>query len=328
MKMRDYVIRRILLIIPVIIGVTFIMFVLTYRMASDPAEYLRALERADVDPETIEAIKRVYGFDKPWYTQYYLFLKRLARGQLGNAFRTGRPVIQEIVDRTPNTLSYQLTALVLSIFIAVPVGVTCAIHQNTRTDSYAMMGALLGASLPTFFTGLLFIYVFSLFLGWLPSGGAHANEFFGWDVPHDIHFYVDYLKHMILPALTLALAITGYTARLVRSSMLSVLKEDYIITARSKGLKERVVIYKHALKNAMLPIMTVLGLRMGFMLSGAPIIETVFAWPGLGKFFLYAIGFRDYPTAVGITVVLGLMVVFINVFVDLSYKILDPRVEL
>jgi peptide/nickel transport system permease protein len=328
MKMRDYVIRRILLIIPVIIGVTFIMFVLTYRMASDPAEYLRSLERADIDPETIEAIKRIYGFDKPWYVQYCLFLKRLARGHLGNAFRTGRPVIQEIVDRTPNTLSYQLTALVLSIFIAVPVGVTCAIHRNTRTDSYAMMGALLGASLPTFFTGILLIYVFSLFLGWFPSGGAHANEFFGWDVAHDIHFYIDYLKHMILPALTLTLAITGYTARLVRSSMLNVLQEDYIITARSKGLKERVVIYKHALKNAMLPIMTVLGLRMGFMLSGAPIIETVFAWPGLGKFFLYAIGFRDYRTAVGITVVLGLMVVFINVMVDLSYKFLDPRVEL
>ncbi|MCK4310278.1 MAG: ABC transporter permease, partial [Methanomicrobia archaeon] len=160
------------------------------------------------------------------------------------------------------------------------------------------------------------------------SGCAHSTEFLGKDIPHNLSYYMDYLKHMALPTITLALATTAYTARLVRSSMLNVLREDYVLTARSKGLKERVVIYKHALRNAMLPVITVLGLRVAFALGGAPITETVFSWPGLGKYFVAAIRIRDYFVVVGVTVVLAVLILVANLLIDLSYKWLDPRVKL
>jgi peptide/nickel transport system permease protein len=328
MKMREYVIKRLLLVIPVLLGVSFIMFFLIYRLPGDPADYLLALEDRNVNPEIILRIKEIYGLDKPIYYQYYLFLRRLIAGNLGRSFTSGRQVGQEILARTPNTLALQVAAFALSVAIAVPAGITCAIKQNTKTDTYVMMGALFGASVPTFFLGLLMIYGFALILGWFPTTGAHSTEFFGDGIPHGLQYWIDYLWHMTLPAVTLAVATTGYTARLVRSSMLSVLREDYVMAARSKGLKERTVIYKHALKNAMLPVITLLGLRIGVMLSGAPIIEQVFSWPGLGKYFVLAVKFRDYSVAVGAAIVLGIMIVIANLLIDISYRWLDPRVEL
>ncbi|MCK4432663.1 MAG: ABC transporter permease [Methanomicrobia archaeon] len=328
MGMRDYVIKRVLLIIPMLIGISFIVFMLMYMLPGDAVDMMLALQ-PDTDPEYVARIKSIYGLDQPWFIQYFYWLKQFAVGNLGRSFLSGRSVAEEIGGRVVNTLSYQMAALVLSIAIAIPAGVISAVKQYSKVDNVVMTGALLGVSFPIFFLGLMMIFLFALILGWFPSGGAHSTEFLGGaDIPHNLSYYMDYLKHMALPAITLALATTAYTARLVRSSMLNVLREDYVLTARSKGLKERVVIYKHALRNAMLPVITVLGLRVAFALGGAPITETVFSWPGLGKYFVSAIRIRDYFVVVGVTVVLAVLILVANLLIDLSYKWLDPRVKL
>jgi peptide/nickel transport system permease protein len=328
MGIRTYVVKRVLLSIPTLVGISFIVFALMYLLPGDAIDFMLILEQPKTDSDILLQIKAIYGLDKPWYTQYYYFFKGFVTGDLGISLVSGRPVIEEIVARIPNTLSYQIAALILSVAIGIPAGVVSAVRQYTKTDTYVMMGALLGVSFPGFFVGLLLLFVFVLLLGWFPSGGAHSTAFLGKDIPHTLQYYADYMKHMALPTLTVALATMGYTARLVRSTMLDVLQEDYVITARSKGLRERIIIYKHALKNAILPVITVLGLRVALMLGGAPVTETVFAWPGLGKFFVFAVRFRDHLVVVGVTVVLGALIVIANMLVDISYRWLDPRVTL
>lgn len=325
MGMREYVIKRILLIFPMLVGISFIVFMLMYLIPGDAVDFMLALQ-PDTNPEYVLHIKSIYGLDKPWYVQYFFWLKQFATGNLGSSFLSGRDVSEEIGARVANTLAYQLSALIISVAIAIPAGVVSAVKQYSKIDNLVMTGALLGVSFPIFFLGLMMIFLFSLILGWFPSGGAHSTQYLGKDIPHTLSYYLDYLKHMTLPTLTLAVATIAYSARLVRSSMLNVLREDYIMTARSKGLRERVVIYKHALRNAMLPVITVLGLRVAFALGGAPITETVFSWPGLGKYFVYAITRRDYFVVVGVTVVLGSLILIANLLIDLSYKWLDPRV--
>lgn len=325
MGMREYVVKRILLIIPMLVGISFIVFMLMYLIPGDAVDFMLALQ-PDTDPEYVLHIKSIYGLDEPWYVQYFFWLKQFATGNLGQSFLSGRDVSEEIGARVANTLAYQLSALVISVAIAIPAGIVSAVKQYSKIDNLVMTGALLGVSFPIFFLGLMMIFLFSLILGWFPSGGAHSTAYLGKDIPHTASYYLDYLKHMTLPTLTLAVATIAYSARLVRSSMLNVLREDYIMTARSKGLRERVVIYKHALRNAMLPVITVLGLRIAFALGGAPITETVFSWPGLGKYFVYAIQRRDYFVVVGVTVVLGTLILVANLLIDLSYKWLDPRV--
>ncbi len=327
MGMRDYVIKRIILIFPMLVGISFIVFMLMYLLPGDAVDFMLALQ-PDTDPAYVLHIKSIYGLDKPWYIQYFYWFTQFARGNLGTSFLSGRDVTVEIVDRVPNTLAYQMLALVLSVAIAIPAGVVSAVKQYSKTDNIVMTGALLGVSFPIFFLGLMIIFLFTLILGWFPSVGAHSTEFLGKDIPHNLAYYIDYLRHLVLPTLTLTLATVGFTARLVRSSMLNVLREDYIMTARSKGLRERVVIYKHALRNAMLPVITVLGLRVAFMIGGAPITETIFSWPGLGKYFIYAINHRDYFIVVGITVVMSVLILIANVLIDISYRWLDPRVKL
>ncbi|MGD2248884.1 MAG: ABC transporter permease [Candidatus Methanofastidiosia archaeon] len=327
MGMREYVIKRCLLIIPMLMGVSFIVFMLMYLTPGDAVDFMLALQ-PDTDPEYVLRIKEIYGLDKPWYTQYFYWLKEFAKGNLGSSFLSGRPVTTEIITRVPNTLAYQFIGMVISVALAIPAGVISAVRQYSKTDNVVMTGALLGVSFPIFFLGLMLIFLFALILGWLPSGGAHSTQYLGGkDIAHDLGYYLDYLKHLALPSLTIAAATIGYSARLVRSSMLNVLREDYIMTARSKGLKERVVIYKHALRNAMLPVITVLGLRVAFTLGGAPITETVFSWPGVGKYFVGAIQRRDYMVVVGVTVVLSFLILIANVLIDISYKWLDPRVK-
>jgi peptide/nickel transport system permease protein len=327
MGMREYIIKRILLVIPIVMGISFIVFILMYFLPGDPIDVMYGVA-PNMSREQIIHIKGIYDFDKPWYIQYFFWLKEFASGNLGFSLLSGRPVSEEIMVRIPNTLAYQVSALILSVALAIPAGVVSAVRQYSKVDNLVMTGALLGVSFPIFFLGLLLIFLFALVLRWFPSGGAHSIQYLGRDVPHTIGYYLDYLKHMALPTLTLAAATTAYTARLVRSSMLSVLREDYIITARAKGLKERAVIYKHALKNAMLPVITVIGLRLAFTIAGAPITETVFSWPGLGKYFVYAIQHREYFIVIGVTVVLAILIMVANILIDISYRWLDPRVTL
>ncbi|MBU6996857.1 MAG: ABC transporter permease [Theionarchaea archaeon] len=326
MGMREYILKRVILIIPMLMGISFIVFMLMYLMPGDAVDLMLALQ-PDTDPAYVAHIKSIYGLDQPWYIQYFYWLKQFATLNLGSSFLSGRDVSEEIGARVVNTLSYQLLAVVFSIAVAIPAGIVSAVKQYSKTDNLVMTAALLGVSFPIFFLGLMNIFLFALILGWLPSGGAHSTVFLGRDIPHDFSYYLDYLKHLALPTLTLGLASTAYNARLVRSSMLNVLREDYIMTARAKGLKERVVVYKHALRNAMLPVITVTGMQIALTLGGAPITETVFSWPGLGKYFVYAIQHRDYFVIVGITVVLGTLILVANVLIDISYKWLDPRVE-
>jgi peptide/nickel transport system permease protein len=326
-----YIIKRMLMIVPVIIGVSFIVFVLVYLCPGDAADRTLQLSQthgvSEMRMEEYLALKHTYGLDQPWYIQYFYWLKNFFKGDLGYSFSTGMSVTQEIFARVPNTLIYQAAAIFLSVAIAIPAGVISAVKRNSRTDTYVVMGSLAGASFPPFVTGLLLIYLFSLTLGWLPTSGAHSWEFAGRTVPHDLAYYIDYLKHLILPTFTLAIVNIGYLTRLVRSSMLNVLKEDYVFLARSKGLKERVVIYKHALKNAILPIVTVLGVRVALMISGAPIIETIFSWPGVGRYFVHSVFFRDYFSVIGASLILGIFILIMNLIIDISYTFLDPRIK-
>ncbi|MBU7036449.1 MAG: ABC transporter permease subunit [Theionarchaea archaeon] len=326
-----YVARRLVFLVPILLAVSFIVFILVYLCPGDAVDRVMGLEQVFRERPTMEEyllLKKAWGLDQPWYIQYYRWLQQAVRGNLGFSFTTGQPVLSEILVRLPNTLIYQILALVLSTVIAVPLGIISAIHRNTRTDTYIVMGSLFGASFPEFVIGLMLILLFSLVLGWFPFGGTHSWEFAGQNVPHDLTYYLDYLKHLMLPVLTLTLASIGYTTRLVRSSMLSVLREDYILTARSKGLKERIVIYKHALRNAILPILTVIGLRIAMMLGGSPIIEKMFSWPGMGKYFVDAAFMRDYFSVIGTSLALALMILIANLVTDISYRWLDPRVKI
>ncbi|MGD2249691.1 MAG: ABC transporter permease [Candidatus Methanofastidiosia archaeon] len=330
MKLKMYIFQRLVLLVPLLLIVSLIMFTLVYLCPGDAVDRSMQLEQVVRDKPNLEEylkMKEIFGLDEPWHVQYYCWLRQAVQGNLGYSFFTGRPVLNEIMARIPNTLSYQILALVLSIAIAIPAGVISALKQNTLTDTYVIMGSLFGASFPPFVTGLLLILLFTLVLGWFPWGGIHSLDYIG-NVPHDFWYYLDYVKHLMLPTLVMTVATVGYTARLVRSSMLTVLKEDYILTARSKGLKERVVIYKHALKNAILPIITVIGLRVAILLGGAPVVERVFSWPGLGTYFVQAVWYRDYFAMVAASLILSVLILAVNLVVDISYKFLDPRVEL
>jgi peptide/nickel transport system permease protein len=324
-----YVARRLVFLLPILLAVSFIVFMLVYLCPGDAVDRIMGLEQLSERPtmEELLLLKKAWGLDQPWHIQYFRWLQHAVRGNLGFSFTTGQPVLTEILVRLPNTLIYQILALVLSTAVAIPLGIISAIHRNTRTDTYVVMGSLLGASFPEFVIGLLLILLFSLVLGWFPFGGTHSWELAGANVPHNLTYYVDYLKHLMLPVITLTLASIGYTTRLVRSSMLSVLREDYILTARSKGLKERIVIYKHALRNAILPILTVIGLRIAMMLGGSPIIEKMFSWPGMGKYFVDAAFMRDYFSVIGTSLALAVMILLANLITDVSYRWLDPRVK-
>lgn len=318
------------MLVPLLFIVSIIVFTLVYLCPGDAVDRSMGLEQIVGDKPDLEEymrLKEIFGLDQPWHIQYYRWLRQAVQGNLGYSFFSGRPVLDEIITRIPHTLSYQVIALVLSVAIAIPAGVISALKQNTLTDTYVVMGSLFGASFPPFVTGLLMILLFTLALGWFPWGGTHSLEYTG-NVPHDLGYYMDYIKHLILPTLVMTVATVGYTTRLVRSSMLNVLKEDYILTARSKGLKERVVIYKHALRNAILPIVTVIGLRIAMLLGGAPVVEVVFSWPGLGTFFVHAVWFRDYFAVIAASLVLSVLILMANLLVDISYKFLDPRIEL
>jgi peptide/nickel transport system permease protein len=255
------------------------------------------------------------GFDRPVYIQYLDFASDAVRGDFGTSLRQGQPVFDLILERVPATLKLALTAFVLSVVISIPVGIISATKRNSLADNAVMGFSLLGQSLPGFFLGIMLIYIFGGKLGWLPSYGQGDGSF------------VSSLKHLILPAITLSTFSLARNARLVRSSLLEVLGLDFVRTARSKGLAERVVMYRHALKNALIPVVTIFGLEFGTLLGGAVITETVFAWPGIGRMVVLAIQQRDFPVVVGAVTVIATVFVFLNLAVDLLYGVIDPRVR-
>ncbi len=306
-----YIIRRLLQSIVVVVGVTLLVFVILYQ-TGDPVALMAS---PDATREEVEALRVALGFDRPWYEQYWSFAKDAVRGDFGNSLRQGQPVFTLIMERLPATLSLAATAFVLSVVFSIPVGIISATRRNSIWDNLTMGGALLGQSLPVFFLGVMLIWIFAGQLGWLPSFGRGDGSL------------ASTAKHLVLPSITLATFSLARNARLVRSSLLEVLGLDYIKTARSKGLTERVVVYRHALKNALIPVVTILGLEFGTLLGGAIITETVFAWPGVGRLIILAINQRDFPLVVGAVTIIATLFVFLNLLVDLLYGVLDPRVR-
>jgi peptide/nickel transport system permease protein len=298
--------RRLLLAVPVLLGVIFAVM-LTIELVPGDAVALMLGEHAT--PEAVARLRDFLGLDKPLLARYAEYVGRLARGDLGRSIQQNRPVIDELADAWPATLELTLAALAIAAAVGVSAGVVSAVWPNSLFDALARLGSLFGLSMPVFWTGLVLIVVFALWLPWLPVGGTGS------------------LAHLVLPAVTLALPSVAMVARMTRSSVLDVLREDYVRTARAKGVTERLVVAKHALRNAAIPILTLLGLQAGQLMGGAVLTETVFAWPGLGRLMVKAIFARDYVLLQGAVLVFAVAFVVINLAVDLAYGALDPRIS-
>lgn len=304
--MRRYILRRIGLLVPVVIGVVTMVFLIVHFIPGDPVEIMLGEQAQAVDKETL---RRQMGLDKPLHVQYVDFLARLARGDLGRSLHTKRPVLESIVRRLPATLELALAAMVVALVLAIPLGLLSAYKKDTVVDQGSMLFALLGISMPNFWLGPLLIIVFSLKLGWLPVSGRGS------------------LAHIVLPAITLGTAMAAILTRMTRASMLDVIQSDYITTARAKGVRESRVVLKHAFRNALIPVVTIVGLQIGGLLAGSIITETIFAWPGIGRLAIQAINARDYPLVQGCVLVIALGYVLVNFLTDLLYGFIDPRIR-
>ncbi len=306
-----YIIRRLLQSILVVVGVSILVFVILFQ-TGDPTLLMAS---PDATKEEIDQLRHNLGFDRPIYIQYLDFASDAVRGDFGTSLRQGQPVFDLIIDRMPATLKLALTAFILSVVISIPVGIISATKRNSWADNFVMGFSLLGQSLPGFFLGIMLIYIFGGKLGWLPSFGQGDGSL------------VSSIKHLILPAITLSTFSLARNARLVRSSLLEVLGLDFVRTARSKGLAERVVMYRHALKNALIPVVTIFGLEFGTLLGGAVITETVFAWPGVGLLAIESIRNADFPVTQAAVVSLAIIIGLVNLGVDLVVGVLDPRIR-
>lgn len=304
--MVSYIVKRVLQMIPTLIGVSIIAFILIHAVPGDPAQMIAGHEASEQD---VQAIRERLGLDQPLYVQYGTYVGNLLKGDLGTSLRSSRPVMEEIMTRFPTTIMLTVMAVVIMVVIGLFAGIVSATKPNSTVDNTTMMISLFGISMPVFWLGIMLILIFSYYLHWLPSGGN------------------DSFKYFILPALALGLSSSAILARLTRSSMLEVINQDFVRTARAKGVKEKFVIYKHALKNALIPVVTIVGLEFGHLLGGAVLTETVFSMNGLGRFIIQSIQFRDYPAIQGSVLFVAAIFVVVNLIVDLSYGLIDPRVK-
>jgi len=308
--MLKYILKRLLLVFVVVLGVTVVTFSAMQSAPGDPAEMIAVARYGeDLTQEEIEWVRVTEGLDAPVYIQYLRWLGHVLRLDLGKSLVTYEDVLEEILTRFPATLVLATSSLILSLLIAVPTGIISAVRRNTIVDNACMTGALLGVSMPNFWLGLLLIWLFALSLGLLPSFGYGG------------------INHLILPTITLGTSMAAITTRLTRSSMLDVLNQDYIVTAKAKGLDERTILLKHALKNAMLPVITFVGLQLGFLLGGAVIVETIFAWPGIGRLLVDSIYARDFALVQGCVLFIAVIFALANLAVDILYAYLDPRIR-
>jgi peptide/nickel transport system permease protein len=311
---KTYLLRRALAIIPVMLVVATVSFVLIRLAPGDPASVLAG---PDASPEDLVQLRTALGMDQPLPVQLVKWYARLAQGDLGQSIFLRRPVVQAVVERLEPTLLLTLWGTLLSILIGVPAGIVSARYHNTAVDQSFMALALLGLSIPNFLLGLLMILVFGVWLGWLPVSGY---------VPLDEGVWHN-LRSLLMPAVSLGLVQSALVARITRSSMLDVLREQYILSGRAKGLSERAVVYKHALKNAIIPTLTVIGITVALLIGGAVVIETVFNIPGVGRLIISAVLRRDYPVVQGVVLLIALTYTVINLLVDLAYLVIDPRIR-
>lgn len=306
MNMHKYVLKRILLLIPVLLGVSLLVFAIMSLTPGDPAQLILG---ENAPKEAVLKLREEMGLNDPFFMQYFRFVKNAIMGDFGRSYTTGREVFGEIFARFPNTLILAVIGIIISVCIGIPIGIISATRQYSFLDSFSMVIALLGVSMPVFWLGLMLILTFSVKLGWLPSGGF------------------DGLKSIILPAVTLGVGSAAIITRMTRSSMLEVIRQDYIRTARAKGIAEKVVINKHALKNALIPIITVVGLQFGHLLGGAVLTESVYSWPGVGRLMVDAIRQKDTPTVLAAVVFLAAAFSVVNLLVDILYAYVDPRIK-
>ncbi|NLB84303.1 MAG: ABC transporter permease [Synergistaceae bacterium] len=303
--MLRFIFRRLLLLIPVLIGVSIVAFLILHLAPGDPAQMMGGIEASEAD---LIMLRQKFGLDKPLPVQYFMFLKGMFTGEL-LSLRFESPVMEVIWPRLKNTLALASVSIVIAVLIGVTAGVLSAVKRKTWMDYTATVFALLGISMPVFWWGLLLMLLFSVKLMWLPSGGMGTP------------------LHYILPSIVLGTASAGIIARMTRSSMLDVLRQDYITTATAKGLSRRLVVGRHALRNAMIPTVTVVGLQFGQLLAGAVLTETVFSWPGVGRLLVTSILARDYPVVQTALVLIAAFFVLVNLAVDVLYAVLDPRVR-
>jgi peptide/nickel transport system permease protein len=318
------------------LGITLLVFIFLHLIPGDPATILLG-ERAT--PEQVAALRERLGLDEPLPLQYLAFLGQLLRFDLGKSIISGIPIAQEIQVRWPATFELSLSAMVVAVGLGIPAGVFAAVRKNSWLDNLAMSGSLLGVSMPVYWLGLLLIYLFAVNLNWLPpSGRLSVDAGLGFEpitgfylldalLQGNLRAFQDALAHLILPAIAVGTIPLAIIARITRSAMLEVLSQDYIRTARAKGVLERWVIFKHALKNALLPVITIIGLEFGTLLGGAILTETIFSWPGIGSWIYEGILARDYPVVQGGVIVVAVTFVIVNLLVDLSYAFLDPRIH-
>jgi peptide/nickel transport system permease protein len=304
--MLRYLVRRLLLTIPVLLGVATLVFLLIHFIPGDPAQ---AMLGEGASQEEVEQLRTRLGLDRPLIVQYGAFLSGVVRGDLGVSLRNDQPVARQIVQRMPATAELAFASMGVAVLVALPLGIMAAVWRGTAIDVGAMTLSLLGISIPNFWLGPLLAIVFAVQLGWLPVGGSGTPA------------------HLVLPAVTLGAALAAILARMTRASLLEELSEPYVLAARARGVSRSRAVLHHAFRNSLIPIVTILGLQFGVVLTGAVITETSFAWPGIGRLLIQSIGFRDYPTVQGCVLLIAVTYVGVNLLTDLTYGFLDPRIR-
>lgn len=304
--MHRYIIKRLLMLIPVLLGVAFIIYAIMNVAEGDPVYQVAG---PDATEEQLDALREEMGLNGSLLERYFRYIFKLLRGDLGTSYVSKMDVMQLYLQRLPNTLKLASVAMIVAVVISVPLGIVAAVNQNSIKDTVSMILALLGLSMPNFWLGLLLMLLFSLKLGWFPSGGAEG------------------LRSVVLPAVTVGVGLAALLTRTTRSSMLDVLRQDYLRTARAKGVSEKRVVFHHALRNALIPIITIFGVQFSNVLGGSVLAETVFAWPGVGRLVVDAIDQRDIPTVTGALIMTTMLVTIVNLLVDIIYAYVDPRIK-
>src|SRR5579862_1571034 len=304
--MTRFVLRRLLLTVPVVLGVATLVFSLIHLVPGDPVQAMLGESAA---PEDVAQLRTTLGLDRPLAVQYLAFLEGLVAGNLGTSLRTNQPVVAAIAERMPATIELAMAAMLLAVVTAIPLGILAAVRAGTTVDHAATTVALIGISIPNFWLGPILAIVFSVTLGWLPVSGRGT------------------LAHLVLPAVTLAAPLAAVLARTTRASVIDELRELYVLAARARGVSRLRAVLHHAFRNSLIPIVTVLGLQFGAVLTGAVITETIFAWPGVGRLLIQSIGFRDYPLVQGCILLIAMTYVTVNLLTDLVYGVLDPRIR-
>jgi peptide/nickel transport system permease protein len=333
--MGAYVAKRLFLLIFTSFGVLVITFFISHVVPGDP---IGAVLAPQAPPDLVEKIRAKWGFDKPIYEQFVLYVNNIFHGDLGTSIRTNNPVFEDLISFFPATLELATTAMIIGVILGVSIGIISAVKQGRMMDHVVRVFSLIGLSMPVYWLGLILLLIFYYVLGWLPGPGQldyymirppKVTGLITIDslIASDLGAFVNALKHLLLPAFVLGYFSTAAIARITRASMLEVLRQEYVRTARMKGLRETIVIMKHALKNAMLPITTIIGISYGSLLEGAVLTETIFAWPGLGRYATSAFLSLDFPAVMGVTLLIALIYALVNLFVDLLYAFLNPKIR-